>query len=100
MAHGRPHSREFKLMVARLTAAGAQLSMAATGNPYENAKAESFFKTLTCEEVCLNDYQTYPEAEARLETFIADVSNRERLHSSLGYLPPDEFEAAYTLAAG
>jgi transposase InsO family protein len=86
--------------VERLTAAGVQISMAARGNPYENATAESFFKTLKCEEVYLNDYQTFQEAQAHLETFIEDVYNRKRLHSSLGYLPPDEFEAAHATAAG
>lgn len=90
--------------VARLEDAGVQISMAASGNPYENAKAESFFKTLKCEEVYLNDYQTFQEAHANLERFlerfIEDVYNRKRLHSSLGYLPPDEIEAAYTSAAG
>jgi transposase InsO family protein len=80
--------------VARLEAAGLQLSMAASGNPYENAKAESFFKTLKREEVYLNEYRTFAEAEARLEHFIEDVYNVKRLHSSLGYLPPVEFEAA------
>ena len=61
--------------------------MAAVGNPYENATAESFFKTLKCEE-----------AEANLGRFIADVYNAKRLHSSLGYLPPDKFEAAWSRA--
>lgn len=86
--------------VERLTAAGVQISMAARGNPYENAKAESFFKTLKGEEVYLNDYQTVHEAEACLETFIEDVYNRKRLHSSLGYVPPVEFEADHATAAG
>lgn len=86
--------------VARLAAAGVQISMAATGNPYENAKAESFFKTLKCEEVYLNDYQTFQEAEAQLETFIEEVYNCKRLHSSLGYRSPHEFEAAHAVAAG
>lgn len=86
--------------VARLEDVGIQSSMAAPGNPYENAKAESFFKTLKTEEVHLNDYQTFAEAEANLERFIADTYNHKRLHSSLGYLPPAEFEAAYALAAG
>ena len=86
--------------VARLEQAGARISMAATGNPYENAKAEIFFKTLKREEVYLQDDQTFQEAEANLKQFIEDVYNRKRLHSSLGYLPPDEFEAAYALAAG
>jgi transposase InsO family protein len=85
--------------VARLGAAGAQVSMSAVGNPYENAKAESFFKTLKREEVYLNDYQTFAEARANLDRFIAGVYNTKRLHSSLGYLPPVEFEAAYALTA-
>jgi putative transposase len=81
--------------VTRLTDIGAQVSMAAAGNPYENAKAESFFKTLKREEVYLNHYQTFAEAEANLGRFIADVYNAKRLHSSLGYRPPIEVEAEY-----
>ena len=81
--------------VARLAQAGAQLSMSAVGNPYDNAKAESFFSTLKREEVYLRDYQTFEEAQLSLDQFIADVYNVKRLHSSLGYLPPVEFEAAY-----
>jgi putative transposase len=79
--------------VARLTEVDARVSLAAVGNPYENAKAESFFKTLKREEVHLNHYQTFQEAEANLGRFIADVYNAKRLHSSLGYRPPIEFEA-------
>ncbi len=85
--------------VARLDLAGIQISMAAPGNPYENAMAESFFKTLKSEEVYLNDYRSFQDANANLEHFIEAVYNRKRLHSSLGYLPPDEFEAAYAVAA-
>ena len=80
--------------VARLAEAGARISMAAVGNPYENAQAESFFKTLKREEVYLKDYRTFAEAEANLTNFIDDVYNTKRLHSSLGYRPPVEFEAA------
>ena len=80
--------------VARLAEAGARISMAAVGNPYENAKAESFFKTLKREEVCLKEYQTFAEAQANLAQFIDDVYNTKRLHSSLGYRPPAEFEEA------
>ncbi len=78
---------------ARLHDAGAQVSMSAVGNPYDNAKAESFFKTLKREEVYLNNYQTFREAEDNLGRCIGDVYNAKRLHSSLGYLPPIEFEA-------
>ena len=53
---------------------------------------ESFFKTLKREEVYLHDYRTFEEAEANLSRFIEDVYNRKRLHSSLGYRPPVEFE--------
>lgn len=86
--------------VAALEAAGARISMAARGNPYENAKAESFFKTLKHEEVYLKEYRTFEEAEANLARFIEDVYNRKRLHSSLGYQPPVEFEAALSVNAG
>jgi len=80
--------------VARLETAGAQISMSAAGNPYDNAKAESFFKTLKREEVYLKEHRTFEEAEANLERFIEAVYNTKRLHSSLGYLPPIKFEAA------
>ena len=86
--------------VARLTAVGARPSMAAVGNPYDNAQAESFFKTLKREEVYLNHYQTFQEAEANLGRFIGDVYNAKRLHSSLGYRPPLEFEALHTATSG
>ena len=72
--------------------------MAAVGNPYENAMAESFFKTLKSEEVYLHDYQTFAETEASIGRFINDVYNTKRLHSSLGYVPPSEFEAAGSVA--
>jgi transposase InsO family protein len=79
--------------IARLHDAGVRVSMSAVGNPYDNAKAESFFKTLKREEVYLNHYQTFRDAEENLGHFIGDVYNAKRLHSSLGYLPPIEFEA-------
>lgn len=78
--------------VARLDAIGARISMAAVGNPYQNAMAESFFATLKREEVSLHEYRTFAEAEANLEHFIETVYNHKRLHSSLGYCPPSEFE--------
>jgi putative transposase len=69
------------------------------GNPYENAKAESFFRTLKTEEVYIKDYRRFEEAEENIAEFIEEVYNKKRLHSSLGYLPPVEFEAAYALEA-
>jgi transposase InsO family protein len=83
--------------IARLDEAGARVSMSAVGNPYDNAKAESFFKTLKREEVYLNNYRTFNDAEENLDRFIGDVYNAKRLHSSLGYLPPIEFEHDYLL---
>jgi len=82
--------------VARLEAAGAQISMATKGHVYENALAESFFATLKREEVHLHEYQTLAEAEARLEQFIETVYNHKRLHSSLGYRPPSEVDAVWS----
>lgn len=69
--------------------------MSAAGNPYDNAKAESFFKTLKHGEVYLSDYQAFAEAQAQLGQFIEALYNTKRLHSSLGYMSPAEFEAAY-----
>jgi putative transposase len=79
---------------------GACISMSAVGNPYDNAKAESFFKTLKQEEVYLKEYNSFADAQQNLTLFIEKVYNEKRLHSSLGYLPPAEFEAAYTPVAG
>lgn len=84
-------SREY---VARLERAGLCPSMSRRGNPYDNAKAESFFKTLKAEEVYLKDYQNFEEARANLEPFIESVYNRRRLHSRLGYQSPVAFEAS------
>ncbi|HEU5422494.1 MAG TPA: IS3 family transposase [Nitrolancea sp.] len=86
--------------VARLEAAGCRVSMSAKGNPYDNARAESFFKTLKREEVSLQQYQTFAEAERNLTRFIEDVYNQKRLHSSLGYRPPAEFEALAAATTG
>ena len=86
--------------IEQLQVIGAQVSMSAVGNPYDNAKAESFFKTLKQEEVYLQEYHSFADAEQNLTTFIEKVYNEKRLHSSLGYVPPAEFEAAYLPLAG
>lgn len=78
--------------VALLEAHGFLISMSRTGNPYDNAKAESFMKTLKCEEVYLQKYRDREEAHASIAHFIDEVYNGKRLHSALGYLPPVAFE--------
>ncbi len=69
-----------------------RISMSRTGNPYDNAKAERFMRTLKYEEVYLSDYQNLVEARVSICRFLEDVYNRKRLHSALGYRPPVEFE--------
>ena len=81
--------------VCRLESVGARVSMSAVGNPYDNAKAESFFKTLKTEEVYLKQYQSFQDAQENIDQFIEEVYNTKRLHSSLGYVSPVEFETAY-----
>ena len=71
---------------------GIPISMSGKANPYENAKIESFFRTLKVEEVYMFEYETYAEVLERIPYFIEEVYNKKRLHSSLGYMPPEEFE--------
>ncbi len=68
------------------------ISMAAKVSPYDNALIEAFFRTFKAEEVYLWEYETYRDVTGRIPYFIEDVYNRKRLHSLLGYLPPEEFE--------
>ena len=79
--------------VNRLNELGIKISMSRKGNPYDNAFAESFMKTLKAEEVYLKEYKTFDEAYSNIKQFIEVVYNNKRLHSSIGYLPPVEFEA-------
>ena len=71
-----------------------EISMSRIGNPYDNAKAERFMRTLKYEEIYMNDYETLAEVRASIEHFIEAVYNRKRLHSAIGYRPPAEFEAS------
>jgi len=82
------------IYVERLRSHGFLISMSRPGNPYENARAESFLKTLKCEEVYLRRYRDAEEARASIGHFIEEVYNRKRLHSALGYASPETFEAA------
>lgn len=70
------------------------ISMSRVGNPYDNAIAERFMRTLKYEEIYLNDYDCFAEVLRSVQHFIEEVYNRKRLHSALGYRPPVEFEAA------
>ena len=75
-----------------LKAHGIQISMSRSGNPYDNARAERFMRTLKEEEVYLSDYDDVAEARTSIKYFLEDIYNHKRLHSAIGYLPPAEFE--------
>ncbi len=72
-----------------------QISMAAQGEPTENAFAERLMRTLKEEEVSLHEYRDYDDARSHIARFLDDVYMHKRLHSALGYVPPAEFEANY-----
>ena len=78
--------------VTMLEAAGAGISMASVGEPEENGYAERLMRTIKEEEVDLSDYEDFADAMSGLGRFLDDVYNRKRIHSSLGYLTPAEFE--------
>lgn len=76
---------------------GILISMSRKGNCYDNAHAESFFKTVKYEEVYMDEYQSFSQAFNNIKYFIEEVYNKKRLHSSIGYMPPTEFEQQYKL---
>jgi transposase InsO family protein len=84
--------------VQRLQTAQARISMCATGEPKENALAERVIRTIKEEEVDLQEYRSFGEAQREIGRFIEEVYNRKRLHSALGYRPPSEFEEIFAAA--
>lgn len=84
--------------VALLKENGFHFSCSARGNPYDNAWLESFMKTLKYDEVYMGHYETYLDVIEKLPHFIEEVYNKKRLHSSIGYLPPEEFEEKIKLS--
>jgi transposase InsO family protein len=82
----------------RLADRDITVSMSRPGNPYDNAKAESFMKTLKTEEVDGRRFKDIEAAKRSIAVFIDTIYNTERLHSALGYCPPLEFETNFALA--
>jgi transposase InsO family protein len=78
---------------------GVQISMAAVGKAEENGYAERFMRTIKEEEVDLSEYQDFTDAYHQIGVFILDVYMTKRIHSSLGYLTPTEFEDSYWLSS-
>lgn len=81
-----------------LKAHGVQISMAAVGKAEENGYAERFMRTIKEEEVDLSEYRDFSDANHQIGIFIQNVYMTKRIHSSLGYLTPTEFEEAYRLS--
>lgn len=78
---------------------GVLVSMAAVGKAEENGYAERLMRTIKDEEVDLSEYRDFADADYQIGVFIQDVYMNKRIHSSLGYLTPVEFEAAYRLSS-
>ena len=77
---------------------GIVSSMSRPANPYDNASCESFMKTLKQEEIYLHQYRDLEHLRSQVGDFMEQYYNRRRLHSSLGYLPPEEFEQSLSPA--
>lgn len=80
---------------AELAKVETKVSLAGKGKPWENRMAESASGTLKKEEVWLQEYETYPEVEQNLKEWPLEIYDKARLHSSLGYVPPAEYEEAW-----
>ena len=90
----REYNRRGQLSKAQYRRHGFPEKYTAAGKPYENATMESFLKTLKYEEVSLCEYDSFEDVLTKLPYFIEQVYNQKRLHSTLGYRPPNEFEEA------
>ena len=80
---------------ARLQAVGVQISMAEVGAAWQNGYAECLMCTIKEEEVDLSDYTNYADAVRHIGRFLDEVYMHKRIHSSLGYLTPAEFESQW-----
>ena len=81
--------------VELLQAAGVKVSMAEVGKPEDNGYAERLMRTIKEEEVALTEYASLEDARRQMGRFLEEVYNKKRIHSSLGYLTPAEFEAQW-----
>jgi putative transposase len=80
------------IYVQMLQAVNVQISMAEVGEAWQNGYAERLMRTIKEEEVDLSDYKDYTDALQQLGRFLDEVYEHKRIHSSLGYLTPAEFE--------
>jgi putative transposase len=81
--------------VEMLNGVGASISMAAVGEAWQNGYAERLMRTIKEEEVDLSEYRNFAEAYEQIGTFLEEVYSKKRIHSSLGYLTPSEYEAEW-----
>ncbi len=103
LAYGRPdiHHSDQGIQYAagdyvqQLQDTGAAISMADVGAAWQNGYAERLMRTIKEEEVYLSDYQNYHDAYHQIGRFLEEVYIHKRIHSSLGYLTPAEFEAQW-----